>query len=100
MLTSTPTPKVKIRRWCGFPFRASSRIAASDVCPTVGNPSVMNKTIGSVPSVGGCLRASSRASWILVPPLAVIPLRNSVALWIVAGDLRTGRSANGWTPSL
>ena len=39
----------------------------------------MNRTIGSVPSAGGCRRASSRASWMLVPPRAVIASRNSVA---------------------
>ena len=37
---------------------------------------------------------------MFVPPLGVIPSRNSVASFIVGRDLRTGRSENGSTPSL
>ena len=60
----------------------------------------MNSTIGNVPSAGAGRRASSRASWMFVPPRAVISSRNFRASRSVSRDFRTGLAANGSTPSL
>ena len=85
----------------GCPCGPARRIAASEVCPTVASPSVMNRTIGSVPSAGGCRRASRRASWMFVPPRAVIDCEElGHAVASSDRDFRTGRSENGSTPSL
>ena len=47
--TSTPTPKVNTRRLWGLDFITSSRMAISDVWPTVGSPSVRNRTTRRAP---------------------------------------------------
>ena len=89
-LTSVPTPKVKIRRLCGLDFMATSRMAASEVWPTVGRPSVRKRTIGNIPSVGLARRASIRASWMFVPPRAWMVFRYSSAFLAVSRSLMTG----------